>query len=78
MEYGPNFLNKTEIGRVCVLDHDNQEQLAFEGQMILDEHGKYSLDGYGRYVGQKIFNKGHYKNHLLNGLAQFVHKDGKV
>jgi len=51
VEYGPTFEFKTEIGRVCVLDYDNEEQLAFEGQMILDEHGKYCLDGYGRYVG---------------------------
>ena len=78
VEYGPNFQNKTEVGRVCVLDHDNSEQLAFEGQMILDEHGKYCLDGYGRYVGQKIFNMGLYKNHLLNGEAKFLHIDGKV
>ena len=78
VEYGQDYFHKTEIGRVQVLDHENEEQLAFDGQMTLDENCKYCLDGYGRYVSQKIFNNGFYKNHLLNGKAKFVHIDGKV
>ena len=50
IEYGPEFNQQIDIGRVWVIDHAKKKQRAFTGQMIRDDDGKYSLDGFGVYI----------------------------
>lgn len=80
VEYGRDFKNKGEIGRVCVINHNGkrEQQFLYEGELKMRTDGLHCIDGFGRYIYQGHCAVGKFKNHNLHGMAKVVRSDGTI
>lgn len=73
VEYGPDYSHSCQFGRICSI-----KNCFYAGEMSLNDNGNYQLDGFGKYIDEKSYEKGVFKNHDLHGIAYRVHCDGRV
>lgn len=78
VEFGADYGNIADIARICAINYDENKQILFDGELIKQESGSYCLDGYGRYISEKLFSQGHYKNHKLHGQGKLILSDGTI
>ena len=67
IEYGPNYDQTTQFGRIWAKNAENSDMFAYDGEIIYDDDTKPQLDGYGRFIGQQKYQIGKWKNHSLHG-----------
>ena len=56
VEYGQDYSKIADIARICAINYDENKQILFDGELIKQESGSYCLDGYGRYISEKLFS----------------------
>ena len=80
IEYGKDYKQKGEVGRVCVISHkgEKEQQFLYEGELKMRADGLHCIDGYGRYVYQDQCAVGQFRNHNLHGEAKVIRSCGTV
>lgn len=78
VEYGPNFDQMTQFGRIWAKDYFKNDQFAYDGEIILDDDKKPALDGFGRFIGYQKYQQGKWKTHKLHGQAKMIFNDGTI
>lgn len=80
IEYGKDYRQKVELGRVCVVSHkgEKEQQFLYEGELKMRSDGLHCIDGFGRYVYQDQCAMGEFKNHNLHGQAKVIRACGTI